>query len=64
MILHTKSNNCHLLEALHTLDVFPAGFGYRRVWEINLVAFKIFWLLTSASFVSHSFFFFWDHSCF
>lgn len=36
----------HLFEALHTLDVFPARFGYRRIGEIYLVAFKIFWLLT------------------
>lgn len=43
---------------MHTLDVFPARFGYRRIGEIYLVAFKIFWLLTPASFVSQSFFFF------
>lgn len=58
-----KSNkNCHLLETLHTLYVFPARFGYRRVGEIYLVAFKVLWLFTSASFISPNllfFFFFW-----
>lgn len=47
-----------LLEALHALHIFSARLGNRRVGEIYLVAFEILWLLTSASFVSHTQFFF------
>lgn len=47
-----------LLEALHALHIFSARLGNRRVGKIYLVAFEILWLLTSASFVSHTHFFF------